>query len=88
MIYPFSLVDDRFGSVAHYYLFNPLADCVLLVQRALWVGTTENPAETARTDLPPDLLLWGLGMAGFGFVVLAIGQLVFSRLETRIPERL
>ena len=34
MIYPYSLVDDRFGEAAKYYLCNPLADCVLLVQRA------------------------------------------------------
>jgi ABC-2 type transport system permease protein len=88
MIYPYSLVEERFGAAAQYYLFNPLADCVLLVQRAMWVGTTKHPAETTRTDLPPDLMLWGLGMAGVGVVLLAIGQLVFSRLESRIPERL
>ena len=35
MIYPYSFVDDRFGEAAQYYLFNPLADCVLLVQRAI-----------------------------------------------------
>jgi ABC-2 type transport system permease protein len=88
MIYPYSIVDDRFGDAATYYLFNPLADCVLLVQRAFWVGTTDHPDAIAKSDLPPDLMLWGLGMAGVGVVLLAIGQLVFSRLESRIPERL
>jgi ABC-2 type transport system permease protein len=88
MIYPYSIVDDRFGDAATYYLFNPLADCVLLVQRAFWVGTTDHPDATAKSDLPPDLMLWGLGMAGVGVVLLAVGQLVFSRLESRIPERL
>jgi len=88
MIYPYSLVDDRFGQAAQYYLFNPLADCVLLVQRAVWVGTTSNPSHTEQSDLPPDLLMWGLVMAGVSLVVLVIGQLVFSRLETKIPERL
>jgi len=88
MIYPYSLVDKRFGDAAQYYLYNPLADCVLLVQRALWVDTTPDPESRAQTDLPPDLMLWGLGMAGLGLVLLVIGQLVFSRLETRIPERL
>jgi len=88
MIYPYSLVDDRFGSAAQYYLWNPLADCVLLVQRAFWVGTTSDPAEKARTDLPPDLFLWGLAMVGIGLLLLAIGQFVFSRLESKIPERL
>ncbi|WP_245993552.1 ABC transporter permease [Nocardioides immobilis] len=88
MIYPYSLVDDRFGEGAKYYLFNPLADCVLLVQRGFWVGTTKDPATTAETDLPPDLFMWGFIMVGVGFVVLVIGQLVFSKLDNRIPERL
>ncbi|WP_312856036.1 ABC transporter permease [Nocardioides stalactiti] len=88
MIYPFSFVHARFGDFSQYYLFNPLADCVLLVQRALWVGTTSDPELVAQTDLPPDLLLWGLVMAGVSLVVLGIGQLVFSRLESKIPERL
>lgn len=88
MIYPYSIVDERFGDAAKFYLFNPLADCVLLVQRAFWVGSTNDPEKYARTDLPPDLMLWGLTMVGVGLVLLAIGQLVFSRLESRIPERL
>lgn len=88
MIYPYAFVDERFGAAAQYYLFNPLADCVLLIQRAFWVGTTSDPGETARTELPADLMLWGLGIAGASLVLLAIGQLVFSRLESRIPERL
>jgi ABC-2 type transport system permease protein len=88
MIYPYSLVDERFGDAARYYLWNPLADCVLLVQRALWLGTTSDPAAIEKSDLPPDLLMWGLLMSGVGLVSLAIGQLVFSRLESRIPERL
>lgn len=88
MIYPYSLVDERFGEAAQYYLYNPLADCVLLVQRAMWLGTTGDPAATAKSDLPPDLMVWGLSMAGVGLVLLAIGQLVFSRLESKIPERL
>jgi len=88
MIYPYSIVADRFGSAAQYYLWNPLADCVLLVQRAFWVGTTSDPAHSAETDLPADLFVWGGTMVGVGFIVLVIGQLVFSRLETRIPERL
>jgi len=88
MIYPFAIVNDRFGDAAQYYLLNPLADCVLLVQRAFWVGTTDDPEAIAQTDMPPDLLIWGLSMAGVGLVLLAIGQLVFSRLESRIPERL
>src|SRR5690606_13336763 len=46
MIYPFSMVDDRFGAAAQFYLFNPIADAVLLVQQAFWVGSTKKPAAT------------------------------------------
>ncbi|KAA1427998.1 ABC transporter [Nocardioides antri] len=88
MIYPYSLVDKRFGSAAQYYLFNPLADCVLLIQRAFWVGTTPDPDHTIRTDLPANLMIWGLSVAGVSLVLLVIGQLVFSKLESKIPERL
>ena len=51
MIYPYSMVDERFGQRAPYYLFNPIADAVLLFQRAFWVGTTEDP-ERAGADRP------------------------------------
>lgn len=88
MIYSYEMVDDRFGAVAPYYLLNPIANAVLLFQRAFWVGTTDNPAETAATGLPEHLLLRGVAMVGVSLVVLAIGQLVFSRLENKIPERL
>ncbi|MEZ5191948.1 MAG: ABC transporter permease [Nocardioides sp.] len=35
MIYPFSIVDERFGGHTQLYLANPLADAVLLFQRLL-----------------------------------------------------
>jgi ABC-2 type transport system permease protein len=88
MIYPYSIVAERFGGAANYYLWNPLADCVLLVQRAFWLGATGDPDKYESEHMPPDLLLWGVGMVGVGVVMLAIGQLVFSRLESKIPERL
>ncbi|HYG93744.1 MAG TPA: ABC transporter permease [Nocardioides sp.] len=88
MIYPFAMVHDRFGSAAQYYLLNPLADAVLLVQRAFWVGTTSDPDHIAATELPENLMVWGAGALGAGLVALVIAQLVFSRLENRIPERL
>ncbi len=88
MIYPFSIVDERFGEASKYYLLNPLADCVLLVQRALWLGATSDPEKYEAEHIPPNLLIYGLVMTGVGFVLLGVGQLVFSRLESRIPERL
>ena len=88
MIYPYTLVQVRFGEAADFYLWNPLANAVLLMQRAFWVGTTDHPKATEAIHLPDNL--WQ--MAGITFaaclVLLAIGQLVFSRLENKIPERL
>jgi ABC-2 type transport system permease protein len=88
MIYPYSFVDERFGRFAEWYLLNPIAEAVLLMQRCFWVGTTSDPAETARTDLPANL--WPLGFAHLAaaLVVLAVAQIVFSRLENKFAERL
>ncbi len=88
MIYPFSIVNERFGSFAEYYLLNPLANAVLLFQRAFWIGTTENPDHTIAEHLPDHLLLRGVGMLAVGMVLLVIAQIVFSKLENKIPERL
>ncbi len=88
MIYPYSIVEDRFGPVAPFYLFNPLSDAVLLMQRAFWVGTTQDPQATAAADLPAHLMLIGLAMVGVSIVALGLSQLIFSKLENRIPERL
>ncbi|MCD4525331.1 ABC transporter permease [Nocardioides sp. cx-173] len=88
MIYPFSLVEDRFGAAAGYYLFNPVADAVLLVQQAFWVGTTSDPEATQAIHIPDNLYSYSFLALGVGFVMLVIGQLVFRRFENRIPERL
>jgi ABC-2 type transport system permease protein len=88
MIYPYTMVEDRFGSFAQYYLLNPIADAVLLFQQAFWVGTTDDPTVTAAQHLPANLWAFS-GLAVLASVVLlVIGQLVFSRLENKIPERL
>lgn len=83
MIYSYEMVSDRFGRAEPYYLLNPIADAVLLFQRCFWTGTTTEP-----TLMPDHLLLRGVIMIGVAAVVLAIGQLVFTRLENKIPERL
>ena len=88
MIYPFSFVEERFGSLADYYLLNPIAEAVLLAQRAFWVGATSDPEETIRTELPANL--WELGFIhlGVALVSLVVAQLIFSRLENKFAERL
>jgi ABC-2 type transport system permease protein len=88
MIYPYTLVDKRFGEFAEYYLLNPLADAVLLMQRCFWVGTTDDMDATIAVHLPDHLFLRGGGAVLFGLVLLVIAQVVFSRLENKIPERI
>mgnify|MGYP001374608858 CR=1 FL=1 len=89
MIYPYTMVRDRFGELgSHLYLLNPVAESVLLFQRAFWVGTTDDPAATAAHHLPHDLFERGLIMLAIALVCVWLSQLVFTRLERGVPERL
>lgn len=88
MIYPFSLVAQRFNGFVGVYLANPVAEAVLLFQRAFWIGTNTDPAAAAMTNLPDHLFLRGFVALGASAVLLVLAQLVFSRLENKIPERL
>ena len=52
MMYPYTLVAQRFAHfpvIDHFYLFNPIADAVLLMQRAFWI-TTISPADAAEAE--------------------------------------
>jgi ABC-2 type transport system permease protein len=88
MIYPYSIVPDRFGAAAQFYLYNPIADAVLLMQRAFWVESTPHPSYTMREHIPDNLFSYGLLALVISIVVLGIGQWVFSSLNKKIPERL
>ena len=55
MIYPYSIVGERFGPAAQYYLLNPVAEAVLLNQRFFWVGTTPDPEATIAEHMPDHL---------------------------------
>ena len=46
---------ERFGAAAQYYLYNPIADAVLLVQRCFWVKSTPHPDYTMRYHIPDNL---------------------------------
>jgi ABC-2 type transport system permease protein len=88
MIYPFTLVSQRFGGHVELYLANPLANAVLLMQRCFWSGTTDHVSATRATHFPDHMFArGGIALAG-GLVLLLVAQLVFSRLENKIPERL
>lgn len=91
MIYPYSMVDQRFGRAADFYLLNPLADAVLLFQRAFWVGVPaegHTKSEIIAVHLPDHLMLIGLAMLAVGLVLLVVAQLIFNKFDNKIPERL
>ncbi|HET9841050.1 MAG TPA: ABC transporter permease [Nocardioides sp.] len=88
MMYPYTLVAQRFGGHTTIYLLNPISEAVLDFQRAFWVGATSNPAHTAALDMPPGLLWLSLRALLISLLVLAFAQSTFTRLERRIPERL
>ena len=92
MIYTYDMVDDRFGNFAHYYMANPIANAVVLFQRGFWYGSIDN-AERAeyqsRAEMFPEhLISRGLIVLLASVVFLVLAQLVFRRLESKIPERI
>ena len=90
MIYPFALVKDRFGGtlVESIYLASPIAESVLLFQRAFWVRTTSDPAATMADNFPDDLYARGAIMLVACLAFLAFAQWAFTRLESKFAERL
>ena len=88
MIYPYSMVEDRFGRAADFYLLNPIAESVLLIQRSFWTGSTSDPEKTMAEHLPDNLFALGFAHLGVALVVLLVAQLVFSRVENKFAERL
>lgn len=87
MMYPYAMVHERFGRFADYYLLNPLADAVILFQRAFWVGTVPDD-RLDEVVMPDHLITHGFLALLACLVILGISQLVFSKLENKIPERL
>lgn len=88
MMYPFSLVAQRFHHHTAVYLLNPISEAVLSFQRCFWVGANRHPAHTIAVDMPNNLFWLAIRALLFSLVILAIAQSTFSRLERRIPERL
>ena len=91
MIYPYSMVAERFKEVpwvTHVYMFNPIAEAVLLMQRCFWLPLTNDPATTKVEGFPPDLWSRGAIMLALSLVALGLAQIWFSKLERRVPERL
>jgi ABC-2 type transport system permease protein len=91
MIYPYSMVAERFAAVpwvADIYLLNPMAEAVLLMQRCFWIPLTHDPERAMAEDMPADLYSRGVIMLVLSIVLLGLAQVWFSKLERRIPERL
>ena len=88
MMYPYTLVAQRFHGHTTIYLLNPITEAVLSFQRAFWVGATSHPAHTATVDMPPHLFWLAIRALLFSVAILAFAQSTFTRLERRIPERL
>lgn len=102
MMYPFTLVRTRFEDfpiIQHLYLFNPITEAVLLMQRCFWI-TTVSPEAAAEAksewgfnadlhvNFPDHLFERGFIMLGVSVLFLVIAQVVFSRLDDKIPDRL
>lgn len=88
MIYPYTLVHERFGQYSGLYLLNPIADAVLLFQRCFWAGTTSDVDATIAEHFPDHLFARGFAALAGSLVLLALAQWAFSKLENKIPERL
>jgi ABC-2 type transport system permease protein len=91
MIYPYSMVAERFDKIpwiTDVYMLNPIAEAVLLMQRCFWLPLTKDPAVSRVEGFPPDLWSRGLIMLAISLVALGLAQVWFSKLERRVPERL
>jgi ABC-2 type transport system permease protein len=86
VLYPWSFVRDAIGPrwLEELYLANPLTVAVQLFQRAFWFpGAQQHPEE-----LIPDLFTRGAIALVGSVVVLVLGQLAFTRLESRFAQEL
>lgn len=89
MIYPYDRIHDLFqGSWAEQaYLANPIANGVMLFQQLFWVPTVPADAEL-QPVMPDHLITRGLIVFAVSLLILALAQVIFSRLEGKFAERL
>jgi ABC-2 type transport system permease protein len=84
--------DKVYDKVPHWlwvlYQSNPLSPAVELMHYCFWYPTTtQSPASLAKA-VPPGLALWSLLSIFLCLVALAVGQLVFARLQGRFAQEL
>ncbi len=88
MVYSYQMVQDNLPTWAErIYLSDPIAIAVLMMQRAFWVPTGSDQEDTAA-HMPDHLIGWGVIGILISLAVLIVGQMVFTKFEKRIPERL
>jgi len=91
VLYPWSFAQEKItvGWLEQLYLANPMTIAVQLFQRAFWFpGAQSAPDNKSVDELIPDLFLRGVLALAVSLVVLALGQLVFRRLEGRFAQEL
>ncbi len=88
MMYPYEMITDRFGTGIWHsvYMLNPVVEAVLLMQRGFWVTTTDPELDLMSVAFPDDLFQRGFIVLGVCVVILILCQLIFNRIERRLPE--
>lgn len=92
ILYPLILVDERVGSsVQLLYRLNPMTG-ILTLYRAAWTGwTTRITVDGEQITVPADQFdAWStVGYSAAGCVlILIVGYLIFSRLETKVLKEI
>jgi ABC-2 type transport system permease protein len=91
VLYPWTFAQEKIGPgwLESLYLANPLTIAVQLFQRAFWFPGAQSAVDNRAVDqLGPDLFTRGLLALVGSLAVLALGQLVFRRLEGRFAQEL
>ena len=87
-------VADSHPVLYQLYMGNPVCNAVILVQRFFWAGVNNYDASHGglpngqNAVFPPDLLPARVHHPGACLVFLYLCQRVFSRLESKFPERI
>lgn len=92
MIYPFERIwaaHDSHRWLYEIYVANPVAQGVMLMQRAFWYPTLSPEQRSEITQaFPPDQWVRGLVTLAISGVLLWLAQRFFTRVENKFPERL
>lgn len=84
VLYTWTMVQGRIPDWAlELYLLNPLTAAVELFHAGFWYPTT-----SGEQPLPPNLWMNGLIALAISLAVLALGQFVFRKLESRFAQDL